>query len=141
MNLGGGDKWQWEVCTSCLQPVYSRERVASDKVCLHHSCFCCQVCRKKLSLQNYAALHGVFYCQLHYKQMIEMKSGREMGRAEHQLIEEELRGNIVMHFSGMQPHSQQDIQVIIFILLIIIIFILLILWAHSGQIPLEGHYP
>uniref|UniRef100_A0A8C6Z808 LIM zinc-binding domain-containing protein n=1 Tax=Nothoprocta perdicaria TaxID=30464 RepID=A0A8C6Z808_NOTPE len=56
-----------EVCTSCLQPVYSRERVASDKVCLHHSCFCCQVCRKKLSLQNYAALHGVFYCQLHYK--------------------------------------------------------------------------
>uniref|UniRef100_A0A8C6Z7Y0 LIM zinc-binding domain-containing protein n=1 Tax=Nothoprocta perdicaria TaxID=30464 RepID=A0A8C6Z7Y0_NOTPE len=62
-----------EVCTSCLQPVYSRERVASDKVCLHHSCFCCQVCRKKLSLQNYAALHGVFYCQLHYKQMIEMK--------------------------------------------------------------------
>ncbi|NWJ08546.1 LIMD2 protein, partial [Crypturellus undulatus] len=56
-----------EVCTSCLQPLYPMERVGSDKVCLHHSCFCCQICKRKLSLQNYAALHGMFYCQLHYK--------------------------------------------------------------------------
>ncbi|NWS56297.1 LIMD2 protein, partial [Chunga burmeisteri] len=56
-----------EICASCLQPVYSMERVVTDKVCVHHSCFCCQVCGRKLSLQNYAALHGVFYCQVHYK--------------------------------------------------------------------------
>uniref|UniRef100_A0A8B9P531 LIM zinc-binding domain-containing protein n=1 Tax=Apteryx owenii TaxID=8824 RepID=A0A8B9P531_APTOW len=63
------------------------ERVVSDKVCLHRSCFCCQICRRKLSLQNYAALHGVFYCQLHYKQMAEVKSRRETGRLEHQLVD------------------------------------------------------
>ncbi|KFQ39144.1 LIM domain-containing protein 2, partial [Mesitornis unicolor] len=56
-----------EVCASCLRPVYPMERVVTDKVCVHRSCFCCQVCGRKLSLQNYAALHGVFYCQVHYK--------------------------------------------------------------------------
>ncbi|NWR60370.1 LIMD2 protein, partial [Bucorvus abyssinicus] len=56
-----------EACASCLQPVYSTERVVTDKVCVHHSCFSCQVCGRKLSLRNYAALHGVLYCQVHYK--------------------------------------------------------------------------
>ncbi|NXP41139.1 LIMD2 protein, partial [Leiothrix lutea] len=56
-----------EMCASCLKPVYPMERVATDKVCVHHWCFCCQVCGRKLSLQSYAALHGVFYCQAHYK--------------------------------------------------------------------------
>ncbi|PKU35856.1 solute carrier family 22 member 13-like [Limosa lapponica baueri] len=37
-----------EVCASCLQPVYSMERVVTDNVCLHRSCFCCQVCGRKL---------------------------------------------------------------------------------------------
>ncbi|NWY41779.1 LIMD2 protein, partial [Sylvia atricapilla] len=56
-----------ETCASCLKPVYPMERVVTDKVCVHHWCFCCHVCGRKLSLQNYAALHGVFYCQVHYK--------------------------------------------------------------------------
>ncbi|NXQ11969.1 LIMD2 protein, partial [Peucedramus taeniatus] len=56
-----------EMCASCLKPVCPMERVVTDKVCVHRSCFCCRVCGRKLSLQNYAALHGVFYCQVHYK--------------------------------------------------------------------------
>ncbi|NWH59545.1 LIMD2 protein, partial [Geococcyx californianus] len=56
-----------ELCASCLQPVYSMERVVTDNVCVHRSCFCCQVCGRNLSLQNYADLHGLFYCQAHYK--------------------------------------------------------------------------
>ncbi|NXU77279.1 XIRP2 protein, partial [Oreotrochilus melanogaster] len=55
------------VCALCLQPVYPKESVVTDKGSVHCSCFCCQVCGRKLSLQNYAVLHGVFYCQVHYK--------------------------------------------------------------------------
>uniref|UniRef100_A0A8C2TIH4 LIM zinc-binding domain-containing protein n=1 Tax=Coturnix japonica TaxID=93934 RepID=A0A8C2TIH4_COTJA len=73
-----------EVCASCLQPVYSMERVFPDRVCLHHSCFCCKICGKKLSLHSYAALHGVFYCQVHYKQMAGAKSRREREGLEQQ---------------------------------------------------------
>ncbi|XP_071416589.1 uncharacterized protein [Pithys albifrons albifrons] len=73
-----------EMCASCLKPIYSMERVAIDRVCVHRSCFCCQVCRRKLSLQNYAALHGVFYCQVHYKQMAGAGSRSEMEKLEHQ---------------------------------------------------------
>ncbi|XP_064361775.1 uncharacterized protein LOC135327419 [Dromaius novaehollandiae] len=91
-----------EVCTSCLQPVHSMDRVVSDKVCLHRSCFCCQVCRRKLSLQNYAALHGVFYCQLHYKQMAEAKSRRETGRLEHQPVDHQVQ-RVAIAGRGPQP--------------------------------------
>ncbi|XP_068790268.1 uncharacterized protein [Struthio camelus] len=90
-----------EACTSCLEPVYSMERV-SEKVCLHRSCFCCQVCRRKLSLQNYAALHGVFYCQLHYKQMAEVKSRSETRRLEHQLVDHQVQ-RVAMAGRGPQP--------------------------------------
>ncbi|NXP57478.1 LIMD2 protein, partial [Chloropsis cyanopogon] len=56
-----------EMCASCLRPVCPVERVVTDRVCVHRACFCCRLCGRKLSLQNYAALHGVFYCQVHYK--------------------------------------------------------------------------
>ncbi|NXM04902.1 LIMD2 protein, partial [Tyrannus savana] len=56
-----------ETCASCLKPISSMERVVIDGVCVHRSCFCCQVCGRKLSLQSYAALRGVFYCQAHSK--------------------------------------------------------------------------
>uniref|UniRef100_A0A8C0ZAM1 Xin actin binding repeat containing 1 n=7 Tax=Passeriformes TaxID=9126 RepID=A0A8C0ZAM1_CYACU len=72
-----------EMCASCLKPVYPMERVVTDKVCVHRSCFCCQVCGRKLSLQNYAALHGVFYCQVHYKLMAGAGSRSEMERLQH----------------------------------------------------------
>ncbi|XP_057254274.1 uncharacterized protein LOC130593266 [Pezoporus wallicus] len=93
-----------EVCASCLQPVYSMERVVTDKVCVHHSCFCCQVCRRKLSLQNYAALHGTFYCQVHYKQMTGAKSRSEMERLEHQLGDHQIQ-RVAMVGRGPQPQD------------------------------------
>ncbi|RMC04717.1 hypothetical protein DUI87_17887 [Hirundo rustica rustica] len=77
-----------EMCASCLKPVYPMERVVTDKVCVHSSCFCCQVCGRKLSLQNYAALHGVFYCQVHYKLMAGAGSRSEMERLEHHHVQQ-----------------------------------------------------
>ncbi|KAL2307155.1 hypothetical protein Nmel_000103 [Mimus melanotis] len=76
-----------EMCACCLKPVYPVERVVTDKVCVHRSCFCCQVCGRKLSLQNYAALHGVFYCQVHYKLMAGAGSSSEMERLEHHHVQ------------------------------------------------------
>ncbi|XP_064301178.1 uncharacterized protein LOC135312132 [Phalacrocorax carbo] len=93
-----------EVCSSCLQPVYPMERVVTDKVCVHRSCFCCQVCGRKLSLQNYAALHGVFYCQVHYKQMAGAKNRNEMERLQHQLGEHQVQ-RVAMVGRGPQPQD------------------------------------
>ncbi|XP_075348429.1 uncharacterized protein LOC142405250 [Mycteria americana] len=93
-----------EVCASCLQPVYSMERVVTDKVCVHRSCFCCQVCGRKLSLQNYAALHGVFYCQVHYKQMAGAKSRSETERLEHRLDNHQVQ-RVAMVGRGPQPQD------------------------------------
>uniref|UniRef100_A0A8C3XXE7 LIM zinc-binding domain-containing protein n=1 Tax=Catharus ustulatus TaxID=91951 RepID=A0A8C3XXE7_CATUS len=76
-----------EVCASCLKPVFPMERVVTDKLCVHRSCFCCHVCGRKLSLQNYAALHGVFYCQAHYKLMAGAGSRSEMQKLEHHQVQ------------------------------------------------------
>ncbi|XP_052548286.1 uncharacterized protein LOC128085238 [Tympanuchus pallidicinctus] len=89
-----------EVCVFCHQPVYSMECVFPDKVCLHHSCFCCKICGKKLSLHNYAAFHGVFYCQIHYKQMA--KSRRERERLEQQPGDDQMQQAAVVG-RGAQP--------------------------------------
>ncbi|KAF7669408.1 hypothetical protein LDENG_00203420 [Lucifuga dentata] len=58
-----------ETCSSCLMPVYPMEKITADKCIFHKSCFCCKMCRKKLSIYNYAPLHGEFYCIFHYQQL------------------------------------------------------------------------
>ncbi|KAF2983639.1 hypothetical protein EK904_005567, partial [Melospiza melodia maxima] len=76
-----------EMCASCLKTVYPMERVGTDQLCVHRSCFCCRICGRNLSLQNYAALHGVFYCQVHYKLMAGAGSRGEMERLEHHQVQ------------------------------------------------------
>uniref|UniRef100_A0A8C3HZH6 LIM zinc-binding domain-containing protein n=1 Tax=Chrysemys picta bellii TaxID=8478 RepID=A0A8C3HZH6_CHRPI len=71
-----------EVCSSCLQPVSSMECVAANKVLLHHSCFCCKLCKRKLSLHNYTALHGAFYCEVHYQQLAKARGGSKKEKIE-----------------------------------------------------------
>uniref|UniRef100_A0A8C3HZY6 LIM zinc-binding domain-containing protein n=1 Tax=Chrysemys picta bellii TaxID=8478 RepID=A0A8C3HZY6_CHRPI len=72
-----------EVCSSCLQPVSSMECVAANKVLLHHSCFCCKLCKRKLSLHNYTALHGAFYCEVHYQQLAKARGGSKKEKIEY----------------------------------------------------------
>uniref|UniRef100_A0AAV2L7J8 LIM zinc-binding domain-containing protein n=1 Tax=Knipowitschia caucasica TaxID=637954 RepID=A0AAV2L7J8_KNICA len=66
-----------EKCSACFSPVYSMERVATDKSVFHKRCFCCKHCKKKLSMLNYASLHGKLYCTFHYKQLLRTKGGEE----------------------------------------------------------------
>nr|XP_015209748.1 PREDICTED: uncharacterized protein LOC107078223 [Lepisosteus oculatus] len=73
------------MCSSCLKPVYPMERMVAEKSVLHNNCFCCKHCHKKLSLQNYAALCGEFYCMFHYQQLFREKGNYDegFGRRQH----------------------------------------------------------
>ncbi|XP_070709126.1 uncharacterized protein [Pempheris klunzingeri] len=74
-----------EMCSACMKPVYSMEKVTAGKHTLHKSCFCCKQCKKKLSMYNYAPLYGEFYCIFHYQQLFRRKGNYDegFGRAQH----------------------------------------------------------
>uniref|UniRef100_A0A8C7WTQ3 LIM domain containing 2 n=1 Tax=Oryzias sinensis TaxID=183150 RepID=A0A8C7WTQ3_9TELE len=66
-------KLQHEMCSACLTPVYPMEKMVASKLTLHHKCFSCKYCKKKLSIHNYSSLHGEFYCVSHYQQLFKRK--------------------------------------------------------------------
>ncbi|KAM8839572.1 xin actin-binding repeat-containing protein 1 isoform 2-T2 [Synchiropus picturatus] len=68
-----------EMCSACLTPVYSMEKMVANKLVLHNKCFCCKHCSKKLSLNNYSALYGEFYCTTHYQQLFKRKGNYDEG--------------------------------------------------------------
>ncbi|MGH0129141.1 UNVERIFIED_CONTAM: hypothetical protein FKN15_025248 [Acipenser sinensis] len=68
-----------ETCTVCLQKVYPMECLIADKHTFHKSCFRCQHCNSKLSLGNYASLHGQMYCKPHFKQLFKSKGNYDEG--------------------------------------------------------------
>lgn len=74
-----------ETCASCQKTVYPMERLVADKLIFHNSCFCCKHCHSKLSLGNYAALHGEFYCKPHFQQLFKSKGNYDegFGRKQH----------------------------------------------------------
>lgn len=55
------------------------ESLIADKQNFHKSCFCCEHCKGKLSLGNYASLHGRMYCKPHYKQLFKSKGNYDEG--------------------------------------------------------------
>ncbi|XP_038156448.1 xin actin-binding repeat-containing protein 1 isoform X4 [Cyprinodon tularosa] len=68
-----------EMCSACLTPVYPVEKMVVNKLSLHHNCFCCKHCKKKLSTHNYSSLHGEFYCTAHYQQLFKRKGNYDEG--------------------------------------------------------------
>ncbi|XP_048826701.1 LIM domain-containing protein isoform X2 [Brienomyrus brachyistius] len=68
-----------EMCSACSKPVYPMEKIGADKFIFHRNCFCCKHCKKKLSIQNYAALYGEFYCIFHYQQLFRAKGNYDEG--------------------------------------------------------------
>ncbi|KTG01038.1 hypothetical protein cypCar_00034573, partial [Cyprinus carpio] len=68
-----------EMCSACLMPVYPMEKMVADKLILHSYCFCCKHCNKKLSIYNYSALYGEFYCPTHYHQLFKKKGNYDEG--------------------------------------------------------------
>ncbi|KAI1888933.1 hypothetical protein AGOR_G00173860 [Albula goreensis] len=53
--------------------------MAADKFIFHKNCFCCKHCKKKLSIRNYSALYGEFYCMFHYQQLFRAKGNYDEG--------------------------------------------------------------
>uniref|UniRef100_A0A8C4KMF7 Xin actin binding repeat containing 2 n=1 Tax=Dromaius novaehollandiae TaxID=8790 RepID=A0A8C4KMF7_DRONO len=68
-----------EICTLCQQRVYPMECLVADRQNFHKSCFRCHHCGSKLSLGNYASLHGQIYCKPHFKQLFKSKGNYDEG--------------------------------------------------------------
>uniref|UniRef100_A0A7M4FBU1 LIM zinc-binding domain-containing protein n=1 Tax=Crocodylus porosus TaxID=8502 RepID=A0A7M4FBU1_CROPO len=68
-----------EVCALCQKKAYPMECLIADKQIFHKSCFRCHHCSSKLSLGNYASLHGQIYCKPHFKQLFKSKGNYDEG--------------------------------------------------------------
>uniref|UniRef100_A0A8C0G5K2 LIM zinc-binding domain-containing protein n=1 Tax=Chelonoidis abingdonii TaxID=106734 RepID=A0A8C0G5K2_CHEAB len=68
-----------ETCILCQKRVYPMECLIVDKQIFHKSCFRCHHCGSKLSLGNYASLHGQSYCKPHFKQLFKSKGNYDEG--------------------------------------------------------------
>lgn len=68
-----------ETCIACLKTVYPLERLAALQHVYHTSCFRCGHCNTKLSLGNYASLHGNVYCKPHFSQLFKTKGNYDEG--------------------------------------------------------------
>ncbi|XP_053453926.1 xin actin-binding repeat-containing protein 2 isoform X2 [Nycticebus coucang] len=68
-----------EICILCQKTVYPMECLVADKQNFHKSCFRCHHCSSKLSLGNYASLHGQIYCKPHFKQLFKSKGNYDEG--------------------------------------------------------------
>ncbi|XP_040889087.1 LIM domain and actin-binding protein 1-like isoform X2 [Toxotes jaculatrix] len=68
-----------ETCSACLKIVYPLERLVSHQHVYHKSCFRCVHCNTKLSLGNYASLHGNVYCKPHFNQLFKAKGNYDEG--------------------------------------------------------------
>ncbi|XP_008305191.1 LIM domain and actin-binding protein 1-like isoform X2 [Stegastes partitus] len=68
-----------ETCIACLQTVYPLERLEAHKQIYHKSCFRCVHCSTKLSLANFASLHGNIYCKPHFSQLFKSKGNYDEG--------------------------------------------------------------
>ncbi|KAM9814046.1 LIM domain and actin-binding protein 1a [Neosynchiropus ocellatus] len=68
-----------ESCVACRKTVYPLERLVAHKQVYHKSCFRCVHCSAKLSLGNYASLHGSVYCKPHFSQLFKAKGNYDEG--------------------------------------------------------------
>ncbi|KAM9859059.1 LIM domain and actin-binding protein 1-like [Aulostomus maculatus] len=68
-----------ETCVACLKTVYPLERLGALQHVYHKNCFRCVHCNTKLSLGNYASLHGSVYCKPHFSQLFKAKGNYDEG--------------------------------------------------------------
>ncbi|XP_075055213.1 LIM domain and actin-binding protein 1 isoform X2 [Mixophyes fleayi] len=68
-----------ESCFACQKTVYPMERFFANQQVYHNSCFRCTHCSTKLSLGNYASLHGNAYCKPHFNQLFKAKGNYDEG--------------------------------------------------------------
>ncbi|XP_041097621.1 LIM domain and actin-binding protein 1a isoform X3 [Polyodon spathula] len=68
-----------ETCVACVKTVYPLEKLVANQQVYHNSCFRCSHCNSKLSLGNYASLHGTIYCKPHFNQLFKAKGNYDEG--------------------------------------------------------------
>ncbi|XP_057701144.1 LIM domain and actin-binding protein 1-like isoform X2 [Corythoichthys intestinalis] len=68
-----------ETCVACNKTVYPLERLSALQHIYHKSCFRCSHCSTKLSLGNFASLHGNVYCKPHFSQLFKAKGNYDEG--------------------------------------------------------------
>ncbi|KAI4894003.1 hypothetical protein NFI96_017423 [Prochilodus magdalenae] len=68
-----------ETCVACSKTVYPLEKLAANQQIFHIACFRCAHCSTKLSLANYASLHGNIYCKPHFNQLFKSKGNYDEG--------------------------------------------------------------
>uniref|UniRef100_A0A8D2ZR37 LIM zinc-binding domain-containing protein n=1 Tax=Scophthalmus maximus TaxID=52904 RepID=A0A8D2ZR37_SCOMX len=68
-----------QTCFACSKTVYPLERLMAHQHVYHKSCFRCVHCNTKLSLGNYASLHGSVYCKPHFSQLFKAKGNYDEG--------------------------------------------------------------
>jgi len=73
-----------ENCHACGKTVYAMEMMKADNLVFHKQCMKCTECQKVLSLGNYAALQGKYYCKPHFKQLFALKGNYSEGFGEEQ---------------------------------------------------------
>lgn len=68
-----------EKCTACQKTVYPLEKLVVYEHIYHKKCFACTHCNTKLSLGNFASLHGKIYCKPHFSQLFKAKGNYDEG--------------------------------------------------------------
>ncbi|KAF4093796.1 hypothetical protein AMELA_G00005770 [Ameiurus melas] len=68
-----------ETCVACHKTVYPLEKLVANQQTFHSSCFRCAHCNTKLSLINFACLHGSIYCKPHFNQLFKSKGNYDEG--------------------------------------------------------------
>ncbi|XP_067880782.1 LIM domain and actin-binding protein 1-like isoform X2 [Heterodontus francisci] len=68
-----------ELCITCQKTVYPMERLVANQQVFHNICFRCSHCNTKLSIGNFASLHGNVYCKPHFNQLFKSKGNYDEG--------------------------------------------------------------
>lgn len=71
-----------EQCVVCGQNVVITLQLRADGKVFHKACFRCKQCNQTLSLGNFAALEGKYYCKPHFKQLFKLKGNYSEGFGE-----------------------------------------------------------
>src|SRR3990167_4337553 len=71
-----------EKCVICEKTVYTMDKMVADGKVFHKTCMKCAHCDKVLSLGNFAALSGKYYCKPHFKQLFQSKGNYSDGFGE-----------------------------------------------------------
>lgn len=60
-------------CPKCEETVYPMDEAVIEGIKYHKSCLRCEVCKRIVTLGNYASLDGSLYCKPHFKQSFTLK--------------------------------------------------------------------